>query len=137
VAEPFRLQLTSSPGAVPALNDAFTAFAAAHGLSTRTRCAVNLALEEVVTNVITHGYRGEEGRPILIEVAVPAEELVASVEDQGPPFDPLLAPEPDVSLPPDQRSHGGVGLLLVRKLMDRLEYTRTNGTNRLVIHKRL
>jgi serine/threonine-protein kinase RsbW len=137
VAEYLRLHLTSSPEAVPALSSTFAAFAAEHGLSLGTRSAFNLALEEVVTNAITHGYRGEQGRPIDVEVAVRPGELVACVEDQAPPFDPLQAPEPDVSLPLEQRRPGGVGIHLVRKLMDRLEYTRTDGRNRLVITKRL
>jgi anti-anti-sigma factor len=132
-----RLLLTSSPEAIPALSSAFAAFAARHNLSLRTRSAFNLALEEVVTNAIVHGYRGEQGRPIVVEVAVRAGELVAYVEDQAPPFNPLQAPEPDLSLPLEERQPGGVGVLLVRKLMDRLEYTNTDGRNRLVITKRL
>jgi serine/threonine-protein kinase RsbW len=137
VGRDLHLHLKSSPEAVPALSSAFAAFAAELGLSLRTRSAVNLALEEVVTNVIVHGYQGREGMPIEVEVKVRLGELVACVEDQAPPFDPVCAPEPDLSLPLEQRQPGGVGIHLVRNMMDRLEYTRADGRNRLVITKRL
>jgi serine/threonine-protein kinase RsbW len=58
------------------------------------------------------------------------------VEDSAPPFNPLLAPEPDLTLPLDQRVPGGLGVHLVRKMMDHLAYQRAGGKNKLSMLKR-
>ncbi len=111
-------------------------YAVAQRLSADVRFALNLALEEVVTNVITHGYRGREPGPIRVAVWLEGDEAVASVEDKAPPFNPLLLPEPDVAVPLAERREGGLGVLLTRKLLDGIEYARVGDWNRLVMRKR-
>jgi serine/threonine-protein kinase RsbW len=63
--------------------------------------------------------------------------LQLTVLDDAPPFDPLEAPEPDTTLPVEQRPLGGLGIFLVRKLMDEVQYERRDGRNRVACRKRI
>jgi anti-sigma regulatory factor (Ser/Thr protein kinase) len=96
---------------------------------------LNLCLEEVVTNVIVHGYKEQRGTVRISLTAQPGEAM-AEVEDDGPAFDPLARPAPNLDLPIDERPIGGLGIHLVRNLMDNVTYRRDNGHNRLTLTKR-
>ena len=108
-----------------------------HGVPTPCACALQVALDEVVTNIMRHS--GPDPKPLVIRMAVEREsrELAVEVIDDGPPFDPRTAPEPDLSTSLEERKIGGLGCMLVRKLMDRIDYFRNGGCNHLVLHKRL
>jgi len=60
-----------------------------------------------------------------------------TVTDDGHPFNPLEAPEPDTTLPVEERPIGGLGIYLLRKMFDRMDYTRTDGKNRVTLRKKL
>lgn len=95
-----------------------------------------LAVTEMATNTIVHGYRGRPGS-IEIEVGHEGDSLVIRLRDRSPPFDPTAVPLPDVTLPLDQRPHGGMGIYLTRQLMDEVLYRVTAGRgNELVLVKR-
>ena len=98
---------------------------------------INLALEEAVTNVVMYAYpEGTEGE-VDIEAAVTADGLRFVISDDGVPFDPTTAPEADITLGVEERPIGGLGIFLVRKIMDSVEYRRENGRNRLIMTKNL
>jgi serine/threonine-protein kinase RsbW len=84
------------------------------------------AVDEWVTNVIVHGYRGDGG-PIEIELLRSGDEIVARVLDSAPAFDPATAPPFDPDLPLEQRPLGKMGIHLIRKLCDRFEHRVTAG----------
>jgi anti-sigma regulatory factor (Ser/Thr protein kinase) len=79
------------------------------------------AVDEWVTNVIVHGYRGVAG-PIEIELDREDDEVVVRVRDKAPAFDPHSAPAFDPSLPLERRPLGKMGIHLIRELCDRFEY---------------
>ncbi|HEX9550133.1 MAG TPA: ATP-binding protein [Candidatus Limnocylindrales bacterium] len=79
------------------------------------------AVDEWVTNVVVHGYRGAGG-PIEIELLRAGDEIVARVRDAAPAFDPATAPAFDPDLPLDQRPAGRMGIHLIRELCDRFEH---------------
>lgn len=96
---------------------------------------VILATDEAVTNVIVHGYQGRPGS-VEIEVGRSGESLVVHVRDQAPPFDPTRVPPPDLNLPLEQRPYGGMGVYIIRKLMDRMSHRLTpQGGNELILVK--
>ena len=70
-------------------------------------------------------------------MTVRAGEVLLCVEDSGPPFNPLQAPPPDLTLPMTERQPGGLGIHLVKQMMDRLDYGRAGAKNRLTLRKRL
>jgi anti-sigma regulatory factor (Ser/Thr protein kinase) len=96
-----------------------------------------LALEEVLTNVIRHGCTGLANADIRVQFTFEpgAFEFVAS--DNGAPYDPLSHPDPDVNLPIEQRTPGGLGIFLVRRLGDAVSYEYRDGRNHLLFRKSL
>lgn len=97
---------------------------------------IQLALDELVTNVILYAYDSQGGKPIdLILVREPGA-VAMTLEDEGKPFNPLEAPVPDMEIAPEMRRIGGLGIHFVRKTMDHLDYERKNGKNILHLRKR-
>jgi serine/threonine-protein kinase RsbW len=88
----------------------------------RALYAVNLALDELVSNVILYGYDDPSGQQIIVRLEIDGPELCAWLEDGGRPFDPGSVEAPNLSAPLEKRQIGGLGIHLVRSLMDKLEY---------------
>jgi len=97
---------------------------------------VRTALDEVLSNIIRHGYNEAEGE-IAVKANVSAEKLLLEVRDQAQPFNPLESPEPNLQIDFADRPAGGVGIYLVRRLMDGVEYTYESGENRLRLERRI
>ena len=100
--------------------------------------SLNLALEEAVSNVIMYAYpKGSDGL-VDIEAVIRNHSLEFIISDSGVPFDPTAAPEADVTLDLDDRPIGGLGIFLVRNIMDEVHYTRSDdGKNILSMIKKL
>lgn len=105
-----------------------------HLIPPDTQFAMNLCLEEVLSNIIRHGYLGQPDHSIGVRFSSPRDNyFVLVVEDQAPPFDPVAAPElPPISAREDA-SVGGQGIRLLRRFADALEYQATPTGNRLSI----
>ncbi|MCY3748371.1 MAG: ATP-binding protein [Chloroflexi bacterium] len=94
---------------------------------------VNLVLEELAINTINHGHDGGLHK-ISFTFSSTEDSLTIEMVDDGKPFDPLTdAPVPDVNAPMEERPIGGLGVFLVRKLMDELTYRREEGRNHLTL----
>jgi len=95
------------------------------------------AVDEVVTNIVVHGYRGRRGY-IEIELGPDTDALVIRLRDQAPPFDPTEVPSPDVASPLEKRGAGGLGVFLTRRLVDEMTYRPLpQGGNELTLVKRI
>ena len=95
---------------------------------------VNLVLEELGVNVVNHGGDASE---IEVLLAVSPDTVTVEIVDDGQPFNPLTdAPEPDLDSALEDRPIGGLGVFLVREMMDELHYSREDGKNRLAMVKR-
>jgi serine/threonine-protein kinase RsbW len=95
------------------------------------------AVDETASNAIIHGH---DGRPGWIEVGVArdGDRLVVTIEDDAPAFDPTTVPEPDLTIPPDQRRPGGMGVHLARLCVDEMSYRpRPAGGNILTLVRKL
>jgi serine/threonine-protein kinase RsbW len=97
---------------------------------------IDLVLDEVVSNVIRHGFN--DGKEHIIEVSLGRENdlLSVTIEDDGRPFNPLDSPDFDVDQPIEARRIGGMGIHLVRQIMDTVTYERREGKNCLLMTKR-
>ena len=96
---------------------------------------LQLAVDEAVANIILHGYRGEAGQ-IEIVVERKANDLVISLRDQAPLFDPTQAVTPNLTAPLAERQPGGMGLHLIRQIVDQMAYRVTEaGGNELTLVK--
>jgi anti-sigma regulatory factor (Ser/Thr protein kinase) len=108
--------------------------AEAYGISESVKFAINLCLEEVVSNVIRHGYANRAGQFVTVDCAAPRPGyFVFTVDDDAAPFNPLeLAPLPAIDQQ-DEGQIGGQGIRLLRGFSDMLEYEAKPGGNRLRI----
>lgn len=98
---------------------------------------IRLAVDEACTNIIKHAYESRKGQEIRVFVEVYPREMVFSIIDSGKPFDPANYPVPTLQEQLQQKKRGGYGLVLMRRLMDRVEYHKTNSHNELRLTKRL
>ncbi len=98
---------------------------------------VNLALEELVLNVLEHGFDdNDDSKECKIDLTSDADAVTIVISDRGKPFDPLTeAPDADVNSVVGERQVGGLGLHLVETLMDEASYQRTDGVNQLTLVK--
>ena len=119
------------------LNRIVRQFGELHEVPSRTLYAVNLALDEVVTNVVCYGFDNFTNEELEARLSTHGGELETVVVDGGRAFNPLDAPAPDLSAPLNERALGGLGIHLVRSLMDRVEYRREAEKNVLTMRKRI
>lgn len=116
----------------------FTAdFAAAAGLSGPDLFALQIVVEELVTNVIDYGGVPAGQPAATVDLAVEDGVLSIVVTDRGREYNPLLREEPDVTLPAEERPIGGLGVHFCRKLTDTQAYARTDGRNVLTLTRKL
>jgi serine/threonine-protein kinase RsbW len=95
-----------------------------------------LAVNEVATNIVIHGYRGRPGE-IEIELRRRGAAIEIQLRDHAPPFDPTHVPAPDLNLPLHKRPLGGMGVHVTRQIMDAIRYRVTpDGGNELTLVKR-
>jgi serine/threonine-protein kinase RsbW len=119
------------------LNRLVRQFGELHEIPGRALYAVNLALDELVSNVILYGYDDPAGQQIIVRLEIDGPELCAWLEDGGRPFDPGSVEAPNLSAPLEKRQIGGLGIHLVRSLMDKLEYRHDGSKNLLTLRKRI
>ena len=112
------------------------AFCAAERVPDEVAWRLRVALDEIVANIVTHGQPSSPARERGMDLWFRAEPgaVEITVADDGPAFNPLLQPEPDLTLPLRARQPGGVGITLVKSLMDRVDYEWTD-RNVLTIRK--
>ena len=107
------------------------------GLPAKVTFELSLAVDEVVTNIISYAYDAGGEHDIVVRLEEQSGEIIVEIEDDGRPFNPLTVPEPRVDLPIEERRLGGLGMHLVRKATDALEYHRRRNKNLLVMRKKL
>lgn len=117
--------------------DAVDKFARQHHLAADIVSDVQIALDEVLTNIVDYGYADEAKHEIRVCLRVVHGVLEITVEDDGVPFNPLESAEPDTSASLQERKIGGVGLHFVKNLMDEVGYDRVGDRNRLFLKKNL
>lgn len=105
------------------------------GLSQRTIFKINLALEELVSNIISYGYSDDEEHWIKIAILLEDGVLVVSLEDDGIPFNPTEAKDPDCGCPIEERKIGNLGIHLCKQFVDDLVYERRGHKNIVVLRK--
>jgi serine/threonine-protein kinase RsbW len=96
---------------------------------------VNLALEETLTNTIFYGYDDQIVHDIAMHFGLSGNRLTIAITDDGHEFDPTSRMDPDVSLPAEERPIGGLGIFLIKKVMDEVDYQRKNNRNHLFLTK--
>lgn len=129
--------MDAHPGRVGRVNAAFAEFAETHALPDDVRRSLSVALDELIANALSHGLAGRDGGAVTVEVELDRDRVSITLSDDGPPFDPFGEAAPDTNLSVDERPIGGLGIHLVRSLVDELTYRREDGCNVVVLVKQL
>ncbi|MCR4562507.1 MAG: SpoIIE family protein phosphatase [Bacilli bacterium] len=99
---------------------------------------IEVALEELLVNIASYAYAPETGDiEIEYEIKDSPRSVIIKIMDEGKPFDPLQAKDPDTTLPEDERQIGGLGIFIVKNTMDEIEYHRIDDKNVLIIKKKI
>jgi serine/threonine-protein kinase RsbW len=131
----FEMTIGSDIAEIPAVSERLEKGMGACGFSPEEVLDTQLAVEEVITNIIVHGYRGPEGE-IHLSCRFTGDRIGIRITDTAPRFDPLSMPEPDLDSTIDERMIGGLGIYLVRQVMDTIAYRYENGKNVLTMEKK-
>jgi anti-sigma regulatory factor (Ser/Thr protein kinase) len=130
---PVRSQITwkikSELSNIPKVNQEFNAFAQKMGIDNPLRRRINLVFDELINNIVSYGYPDQGEHTISILAEIDASRLKISIEDDGIPFNPFETPDPDISQDIEARQVGGLGIHLIRHLMDETHYMRERGNN--------
>ncbi|MCL2762649.1 MAG: ATP-binding protein [Treponema sp.] len=97
---------------------------------------INIAVEEIFVNIVSYAYPTGEGS-ITVCLSVSPDKCTIEFRDNGTPFNPLAKPDPDTTLSVSDREIGGLGIFIVKKLMDTMEYRYEDNNNILVMEKYL
>jgi anti-sigma regulatory factor (Ser/Thr protein kinase) len=131
------LILQNRPEEKQRLLSALEGFAREHHLPPAVVRAADLALEEQVTNILAYAYEDAASHEIRVRLWVENQLLQIEVEDDGRAFDPLSRPPVDTSVPLEEKPIGGLGIHLIRSLMDEVVYRREGGKNILRMRKKV
>ena len=104
------------------LDDFVAEFMKQLGMKKDVTLQVRLAVSEACTNIIQHAYSGESEEPIIILCSMSGNDLVIEIRDWGKSFDPDSVPQPDTESELLERKEGGIGIFLLRKMMDDVRY---------------
>jgi sigma-B regulation protein RsbU (phosphoserine phosphatase) len=136
MSEALEIKFNNRLSELDRLGQTLSEFGQQHGLVAKVIRDLNIALEEIFTNIISYGYTDDREHVIRVRLDVQPGEVKAEVQDDGQPFNPLEAAEVDTTKPLEERTIGGLGIHLVRKLMDGLEYQRQADRNLLILTKK-
>ncbi len=117
------------------VNKIFEQFINSHNIALKISNPISLAMDEIVNNIISYGYDDQKDHEIEIYIELSERSLKLQIEDDGFPFNPLQVKDADVESNLDERVAGGVGLHLIKNMMDSLNYEFINNKNCLTLEK--
>ena len=132
-----RLRVPGSTDGITRAIEAFDAFRGEHAVAVAAPWQIQLALDELLSNIVKYAYADRGTGVIDLTYEIVGGECRVSITDDGAPYDPMSAPAADTTSPLESRDPGGLGVFLVRQLMDRVEYARKDGRNCLLLAVRL
>ncbi len=100
-----------------------------HNIPAHTRFKIDMVMDELLTNIISYGYKDKKEHYIDIYVTLENNIINIVIEDDAIAFNPLLAPPPDLTIPLEERPIGGLGIYLVKTNVNTIDYSRKNGRN--------
>ena len=131
------LELSNRLSELANIQEALEANAERLGVSTAMLMSLNLVVEEAFTNIVNYAYADQEQHTIAICINRNDQQLVITLTDDGQPYDPTQKADPDIELPAEKRQVGGLGIFLIRKIMDKVEYERKDNKNYLILTKNM
>lgn len=135
-AKSYEIVIKNSPEEVSNAIYQFISFCNEEKISLASIYKLRLAMEEILVNIINYSFQDKNQHEILIRINSSADNLTMEFIDDGIAFDPLTVPDPQ-DIPLEQRKPGGVGIYLVKTMMDVFKYKRIDGNNILTVSKKI
>ena len=135
IADRVSLELRNSLSELDTLGQILQQFGEELGLANKTLFQICLAMEEIVSNIVSYGYTDDAVHWIKIALSHDKGIITIRLEDDGIPFNPLWAQEPDCECPLEERKVGNLGIHLCKKVMDDMIYERFGNKNVLILRK--
>ena len=133
----YSFELKSSLSELDRLCQNLETFGMKFGFSKKLIFEINLALDELFTNIISYGFKDDEEHVVRVTLTPDQNELCLCIEDDGMPFNPIDFDTPDVSCSVEECKIGGLGIHIMKKLMDDVCYERCGNKNVLNLKKKL
>ena len=133
----FTLNIKNSLAETQKIIPAINSLAESIPLSNEIKFDFNLALNELLTNIVSYAFDDNNEHIINIQISFDKDCLKAVITDDGKEFNPLEYPPPDTKKPLDERSIGGLGVFFVKELMDKVKYERRSNQNILTVEKKI
>ena len=131
-----KISLNNDLGELRVAAEQIDAFCASQGMPAAIAYAVNLSVDELLTNTISYGYDDDDVHGLDLALRMDGDVIVIEITDDARPFDPSQNTTPDTSAGIDERSIGGLGIFLVHELMDEVQYRRIDEQNIVTLRKR-
>jgi anti-sigma regulatory factor (Ser/Thr protein kinase) len=131
-----RVHLFSAASAVARAAGTLDSFCADEAVPDATAWRLRVAVDEILANLLAHATIGGRTPTISMSLRREGEWVEIAISDDAPAFDPLARPDPDLTLPLESRQPGGLGISLVKSLMDEVRYERAAG-NTVTLRKRI
>lgn len=132
------LTVDATTANIPAVTDFVNEQLEAYGCSMKVQTQIDIAIDELFSNIAHYAYHPGVGpATVRVELTEQPCSVVVTFIDNGVPYDPLKKEDPDTTLSADERQIGGLGIFMVKKSMDAVEYTYKDGQNILTITKNM
>ncbi|HEX6982342.1 MAG TPA: ATP-binding protein [Balneolaceae bacterium] len=132
----FKISVKASTAHLARVRDFVAGHAVACGCNDDAVADICLAVDEAYTNIIKHAYKGDSKKSVDIKLGYDDNEFWVSLLDTGGSFDPESYSKPDICKKIKQRKRGGVGVYLIKELMDRVEYKTEDSVNEIRMTKK-
>lgn len=136
-SQPYSLVIPASTGQLVHIRDFVSRHAASFGMEEKEIEELRLAIDEACSNVIKHAYENDDSQKMEIRMGKTDGEIWITITDQGRPFDPATYTDPDLMEHIKGKKRGGFGIYLIRKFMDKVEYSHDGVSNELRMIKKV
>ena len=135
VSQEYKFELKNDLSELQALHQHLKNWGGGIGLTTNSILRINICLDELFTNIVSYGFEDDLGHLIKFTLNADDNLLIINIEDDGIAFNPLEKIDPDFPANVESAKIGGLGILIIRKLIDTISYERKRGKNKLTMKK--
>ncbi len=133
----YKFELKNELSELKSLNQHLDNWGGAIGLSNDSIARINICLDELFTNIVSYGFDDNQEHMVKFTLNGDSSFVIINIEDDAKPFNPLEKVDPDFPENVEEAKIGGLGILIIRKLMDNVTYERSQGKNKLTMKKNI
>ena len=137
VSQEYKFELKNELSELNALNRHLNTWGGAIGLADNSIARINICLDELFTNIVLYGFDDDGEHIVKFALQGDSNFVVINIEDDAKPFNPLEKVDPDFPENVEEAKIGGLGILIIRKIMDNVTYERSQGKNKLTMKKNI